>query len=353
MDYIFFQMTAINGFDGLSHYLRAGLIVNLCSAYAITPTPGCNANFTGTRAITAGAASAGKRDPYLENTRRVLAGKEALPAEQAEPVKDDGKADGGGSTKPGGTIFKGLLGVDDPELKAQRQAAIKRVRDSANRGHSEQLDGLGGAAGADPRVPAGGRPMRRRAPGTPSVLGSPVLIGALTRSITIVAVFLSYNANSGLPFVPSYDLKAAAAQRGQPRGGQRRAGGRHAGGRGRRDRGACARTARRRFALVELKLDKDARPAAEGLHVRRAAALGARTQVRGDHARALDKGYQAGATIPLSAASPSRWRSTRSSTCSTSAHARRLPAVSLRGLRRRLAGRGRTLNTRSSELARS
>ena len=26
--------------------------------------------------------------------------------------------------------------------------------------------------------------------------------------VTIVAVFLSYNANSGLPFVPTYDLKA-------------------------------------------------------------------------------------------------------------------------------------------------
>ena len=40
------------------------------------------------------------------------------------------------------------------------------------------------------------------------MLGSPVLIGALTALITIVAVFLAYNANSGLPFVPSYDLKA-------------------------------------------------------------------------------------------------------------------------------------------------
>ena len=28
MDYIFFQMTAINGYDSIGHYLRAGLIVN-------------------------------------------------------------------------------------------------------------------------------------------------------------------------------------------------------------------------------------------------------------------------------------------------------------------------------------
>jgi len=37
---------------------------------------------------------------------------------------------------------------------------------------------------------------------------SPVLVGAVTLLVTIVAVFLSYNANSGLPFVPTYDLEA-------------------------------------------------------------------------------------------------------------------------------------------------
>ncbi len=38
--------------------------------------------------------------------------------------------------------------------------------------------------------------------------GSPVLVGALTVLVVIVAVFLSYNANKGLPFVPTYDLNA-------------------------------------------------------------------------------------------------------------------------------------------------
>jgi hypothetical protein len=36
-----------------------------------------------------------------------------------------------------------------------------------------------------------------------SPLGSPILIGALTVLAVIVAVFLAYNANNGLPFVPS------------------------------------------------------------------------------------------------------------------------------------------------------
>ena len=47
---------------------------------------------------------------------------------------------------------------------------------------------------------------RRR--GAASMLGSPVLVGAITLLVAIVAVFLSYNANSGLPFVPTYDLNA-------------------------------------------------------------------------------------------------------------------------------------------------
>jgi virulence factor Mce-like protein len=41
-----------------------------------------------------------------------------------------------------------------------------------------------------------------------ALAASPVLVGAVTVLVTIVAVFLSYNANSGLPFVPTYDLKA-------------------------------------------------------------------------------------------------------------------------------------------------
>jgi virulence factor Mce-like protein len=48
--------------------------------------------------------------------------------------------------------------------------------------------------------------MRRRRTG--GLGASPVLIGAVTTLIVIVAVFLAYNANSGLPFVPTYDLKA-------------------------------------------------------------------------------------------------------------------------------------------------
>ena len=43
-----------------------------------------------------------------------------------------------------------------------------------------------------------------------SVFANPVLIGAVTILVTIVAVFLSYNANNGLPFVPTKQLRVRA-----------------------------------------------------------------------------------------------------------------------------------------------
>jgi virulence factor Mce-like protein len=45
--------------------------------------------------------------------------------------------------------------------------------------------------------------MNRR---STSVAANPVLIGAATVLVVIVAVFLAYNANNGLPFVPTYSL---------------------------------------------------------------------------------------------------------------------------------------------------
>ena len=45
--------------------------------------------------------------------------------------------------------------------------------------------------------------MRRRSP-IAALAASPTMVGAVTTLIVIVAVFLAYNANNGLPFVPVY-----------------------------------------------------------------------------------------------------------------------------------------------------
>jgi virulence factor Mce-like protein len=47
-----------------------------------------------------------------------------------------------------------------------------------------------------------------RRPNQGAIAANPVLIGAATALIVVVAVFLSYNANNGLPFVPTYELDA-------------------------------------------------------------------------------------------------------------------------------------------------
>src|SRR5919198_5780557 len=47
-----------------------------------------------------------------------------------------------------------------------------------------------------------------RGRGTASIVASPVLVGAVTTLIVLVSVYLSYNANTGLPFVPTYNLRA-------------------------------------------------------------------------------------------------------------------------------------------------
>jgi phospholipid/cholesterol/gamma-HCH transport system substrate-binding protein len=58
MDYLFFQVAAINGFDSIGHYLRAGLLVNACTQYALTSSPDCTADFQPQASATGAAASA-------------------------------------------------------------------------------------------------------------------------------------------------------------------------------------------------------------------------------------------------------------------------------------------------------
>ena len=67
--------------------------------------------------------------------------------------------------------------------------------------------------------------MRRRQ-GMLSIAANPVLVGALTVLTTVVAVFLAYNANAGLPFTPVYSLDAVVPNAaGLIRGNEVRIGG--------------------------------------------------------------------------------------------------------------------------------
>jgi ABC-type transporter Mla subunit MlaD len=53
--------------------------------------------------------------------------------------------------------------------------------------------------------------MRGRKRSRAGIASNPVLVGAVTVLVVVVAVFLSYNANNGLPFVPTTQLKVLVA----------------------------------------------------------------------------------------------------------------------------------------------
>jgi virulence factor Mce-like protein len=114
--------------------------------------------------------------------------------------------------------------------------------------------------------------------GQASVAASPVLIGAVTVLVALIAVFIAYNANAGLPFVPTYDVKAELPSGGKlVRGNEVRVGGFRVGVVD--DITPAVREVkgvRRSVAVAHLKLDKKIEPLAKDskLRVRPRSALG-------------------------------------------------------------------------------
>jgi virulence factor Mce-like protein len=136
-----------------------------------------------------------------------------------------------------------------------------------------------------------------------ALAASPVLVGAVTLLVTIVAVFLSYNANSGLPFVPTYDLKANLPNASQlVKGFEVRIGGARVGFISKiepkkREDGST-------YAQVTMKLDKEIEPipADSTLLVRPRSAIGLKyIELTPGEARA---GLRPGSTIPVRQARP-------------------------------------------------
>jgi phospholipid/cholesterol/gamma-HCH transport system substrate-binding protein len=107
--------------------------------------------------------------------------------------------------------------------------------------------------------------MSRR--GGAALTASPVLVGAVTVLVTIVAVFLSYNATSGLPFVPTYDLKANLPNAQQlVRGFEVRIGGARVGLISEIE--PLRRADGSTYAQITMKLNKDLEPLPAGSHLR-------------------------------------------------------------------------------------
>ena len=136
-----------------------------------------------------------------------------------------------------------------------------------------------------------------------ALTASPVLVGAVTVLVAIVAVFLSYNANTGLPFVPTYDLKANLPSGAQlVRGFEVRIGGARVGQIStiepkQREDGST-------YAQITMKLDKEIEPlpANTELLVRPRSALGLKyVELRPGRS---GQGLESGSTIPIRQATP-------------------------------------------------
>src|SRR5215218_7255956 len=180
---------------------------------------------------------------------------------------------------------------------------------------------------------------------------SPVLIGAVTLMVAIVAVFISYQANNGLPFVPTYQLKAEMPNGGKlVKGNEVRAGGFRVGIV--KDIKSARRTVdgkERAIAVLDLSLDKQIEPLSVDsmLSVRPRSALGLKyVELIPGHAK---RTYQDGDTIPLRRASenaPELEDVLSTFQPETRDDARR----SLEGFGYSIAGRGPAINTTIREL---
>jgi phospholipid/cholesterol/gamma-HCH transport system substrate-binding protein len=142
---------------------------------------------------------------------------------------------------------------------------------------------------------------RRR--GATAIASNPVLVGVATTLVIVVAVFLAYNANAGLPWVPTYRLTAEVpAAASLVKGNEVRIGGLRVGVVDKitpttRPDGTVA-------AKLDMKLETRIRPLPEDstLMIRPRSALGLKyvEVTRGTSS----KGFPEGGTIPLSHATP-------------------------------------------------
>jgi ABC-type transporter Mla subunit MlaD len=117
MDYIFFQVTAINGFDSLSHYLRAGLIASTaCSFYATTVAFGCESTFGEAQVSGAAAENPAKAEieAHISDAPRL---------ESKGPIE-----------RTLGDRIDEIIQRANPEIEAQREAEIGRIREGAENG---------------------------------------------------------------------------------------------------------------------------------------------------------------------------------------------------------------------------
>ena len=133
------------------------------------------------------------------------------------------------------------------------------------------------------------RPRGRRS--NASIVANPVLVGAVTTLVIVVAVFLAYNANNGLPFVPTRQLDVLVSNGANlVKGNEVRSGGFRIGVVHRHAAGDAAQPQGRRPADAQARQEGGRRAGRfEGRHP---GALRAGAQVRRARHRHLEEGLR-------------------------------------------------------------
>jgi phospholipid/cholesterol/gamma-HCH transport system substrate-binding protein len=94
MDFIFLGANSTNGYDALGHFLRASVVGKNCIGYAVTPTPGCSANFFNVSGSAAKASSENNTSVVMARTLAVLDGESPAQAIAKYPGSALGSATG-------------------------------------------------------------------------------------------------------------------------------------------------------------------------------------------------------------------------------------------------------------------
>jgi ABC-type transporter Mla subunit MlaD len=121
-DLIMYLSLASNGFDGLGHYLRAGLVTNVCSSYALEPSSACRSTFF---------------DPAAEGATVA-----SVPELAEQPKAQVTQGSGQGSVAPTGSLLQDLLGQGgDPTLGTRREQNLDSLQRRHDQGSSPALEG--------------------------------------------------------------------------------------------------------------------------------------------------------------------------------------------------------------------
>ncbi len=286
VDLIYNGTGATNEFDKYGHLIRSLVTLQDCAEYVIAPKSGCHATFDsegGASAFDSAAVYARIQEELAKRsggTAATTLGPSTFlnPSAPAEPTPELGE----------GEAFGLGLGGEAGE-----------AAEEASRRSGPALPSLPRPA-RPPRLPP--RTVKDRS-GIQGIASNPVLVGAVTVLVILVAVFLAYNANNGLPFVSTYNLKARVPNaQALVKGNEVRIGGARVG---------VVKSVKPvelkngNFAAeLSLSLDKVAQPVPvdSTLVIRPRSPLGLKyVQIEpGDSS----KGFEAGETIPVSASRP-------------------------------------------------